>query len=112
METVLKQSAAPSDLFAAALSLAVDMPHLEDFLRTSCDEIAEPAIRPTLQSNAPRIAIGTAVGYWQARQRDVPSRFVLDGGRRFCAQRGREDVSGNPPTIGLRRCCARIATLP
>ena len=72
VETVLKQPAAPSDLFAAALSRAADMPHLEDFLGTSCDEIAEPAIRPMLQSDAPRIAIATAVGYWQARQRDVP----------------------------------------
>ena len=72
VETVLKQPAAPSDLFAAALSRAADMPHLEDFLMTSCEEIAEPAIGPMLQSNAPRIAIATAVAYWLARQRDLP----------------------------------------
>ena len=72
VETVLKQQTAPSDLFAAALSQAADMPHLEDFLGSSCDEIAEPAIRSMLQSDAPRIAMATAVGYWQARQGDVP----------------------------------------
>lgn len=72
VETVMRQPAAPSDLFAAALSRAVDMPHLEDFLGTSCDEIAEPVIRSMLQSDAPRIAIATAVGYWQAQQGAVP----------------------------------------
>ena len=112
METVLRQPAAPSDLFAAALSQAADMPHLEDFLGTSCDEIAEPAIRSMLQSDAPRIAIATAVGYWQARQGDVPSRSVLRGDGRFCARRGTEDVVGSPPTIGSGRFCPRIATLP
>ncbi len=92
VETVLRQPAAPSDLFAAALSRAVDMPHLEDFLGTWCDEIAEPAIRSMLQSNAPRIAVATAVSYWRERQRDVPEshraawrwavlRSARDGGR-------------------------------
>ena len=72
VETVLKQRVAPSDLFAAALSRAVDMPHLEDFLTSSCREIPEAAISTMLQSDVPRIAVATAVGYWMARQGDVP----------------------------------------
>ena len=72
VETVLEHRAAPSDLFAAALSRAVDMPHLEDFLKSSRFEIPEAAIRAMMQSNVPRIATATAVGYWLARERDVP----------------------------------------
>ena len=71
VETVLKQRAAPSDLFAAALSRAADMPHLEDFLKSSCSEIPESAIRSMLEWNVPRIATATAVGYWLARDREV-----------------------------------------
>ena len=72
VETVLDEPAAPSDLFAAALSRAGDMPHLEDFLRLSHFEIPEAAIRTMLQSDVPRIAAATAVGYWQARKGEVP----------------------------------------
>ena len=72
VETVLKQPAAPSDLFAAALSRAVEMPHLEDFLRSPRFEIPEAVIRAMLQSNVPRIAAAAAVGYWLTRKREVP----------------------------------------
>ena len=72
VETVLKQRAAPSGLFAAALFRAADMPHLEDFLKTSCSEIPESALRSMLESNAPRIATAAAVGYWLDREHEVP----------------------------------------
>ena len=73
VETVLKQPAAPSDLLAEVLSHAADMPHLEDFLRISCSEIPDAAIRSMLESNVPRIATATAVGYWLTQGREVPS---------------------------------------
>ena len=72
VETVLKQRSSPSDLFAAALSRAADMPHLKDFLGISCSEIPEAAIRSMLESNVPRIAVATAVAYWQDRQHEIP----------------------------------------
>ena len=72
VETVLAQRAAPSDLFAAALSHAADMPNLEDFLCSSPFEIPEVAIRAMLESDVPRIASAAAIGYWQARQGEIP----------------------------------------
>ena len=72
VEMVLKQRTVPSDLFVAALSRAADMPHLEDFLKISCSEIPEAAIRSMLGSKAPRIATATAVGCWLAREREIP----------------------------------------
>ena len=72
VETVLAQPAVPSDLFAAALSHAAEMPNLEDFLGSSPFELPEPAIRAMLQSDIPRIAAAAAIGYWEARQGEVP----------------------------------------
>ena len=72
VETVLEHRAAPNDLFAVALSRAVDMPHLEDFLKSRRSQIPEAATRAMLQSNVPRIAAATAVGYWLAREGDIP----------------------------------------
>ena len=72
VETVLAQREEPSDLFAAALAHAAGMPNLEDFLGSSRFEIPEAAIRAMLQSKVSRIAAAAAIGYWQARQGDIP----------------------------------------
>ena len=94
VETVLQQGAAPSDLFASALSCAADMPHLEDFLVSSCREIPEAEISAMLQSDVPRIAVATAVGYWIARQGDVPESLRSEWRRAVhCSARG-EATSG------------------
>ena len=72
VETVLTQREAPSDLFAAALRRAADMPHLEDFMNFSRNEIPEVVTSAMLHSNVTRIAVATAVGYWLARKGAVP----------------------------------------
>ena len=72
VETVLTQREAPSDLFAGALCRAADMPHLEDFIRFSRNEIPEVVTNAMLHSNVTRIAVATAVGYWLDRERQVP----------------------------------------
>ena len=72
VETVLIQRAAPCDLFAEALSHAAEMPNLEDFLGSSPFDIPEAATRAMLESSVPRVAAAAAIGYWQARQGEIP----------------------------------------
>ena len=71
VETVLSHPAPPCDLLAAALSEAEDMPHLEDFLNSSCLRIPDATIREMLQSNVSRVAMGAAVSYWLTHRGNI-----------------------------------------
>ena len=75
VETVLTQREAPSDLFAAALCGAADMPHLEDFMKFSRNKIPEVVTSAMLHSTVTRIAVAAAVGSWLDREREVPESF-------------------------------------
>ena len=72
VETVLTQREAPTDLFSAALCHAADMPHLEDFMKFSRDEIPEIVTSAMLHSNVTRIAVAAATGYWLDQERVMP----------------------------------------
>ena len=63
VEAVLVHHDPPSSLLDDVLSKAADMPSSEDFVIASCPAIANSTIHKMLQSNVPRIAGATAIGY-------------------------------------------------
>lgn len=74
VQVVLTHQSAPADLRCRALSVAHEMPMLEDFMRERCREMSESTIAELLQSGDARVAVASALGYW-------------------CAHRGAEDAA-------------------
>ncbi|MDE0222856.1 MAG: helix-turn-helix domain-containing protein [Spirochaetaceae bacterium] len=64
VQVVLTHQSAPADLRCQALSVAHEMPMLEDFMRERCREMSESTIAELLQSSDARVAVATALGYW------------------------------------------------
>ncbi len=68
VQAVLTHRAPPVDTHSLALSLAPDMPMLEEFLSTRCRGLSESTTRELLRSNDVRVAVAIAVGLWRGRR--------------------------------------------
>ena len=72
---VLVHRSPPRDLLDIALSVASDMPDLEDFLALWCLEMPNATIREMMRSNTPRIAVAASVGYWRGNNGNIADEF-------------------------------------
>ena len=72
---VLVHRSPPRDLFDFALSVACDIPDLENFLASGCHRMADATIREMMRSSIPRIAVATSVGYWRSNNGNIADEF-------------------------------------
>ena len=73
-KAVLVHRSPPRDLLDTALSVASDMPALEDFLALSC-RVPDATIREMMRSSTPRIAVAASVGYWRGNNGNIAEEF-------------------------------------
>ena len=74
-EAVLVHRSPPSDLLDTALSVASDMPDLENFMTSLCLGMPDATIREMMRSDTPRIAVAASVSYWQGTNGNIADEF-------------------------------------
>ena len=72
---VLVHRSPPIDLLDTSLSVASDMPDLENFMTSSCLGMPDATIREMMRSDTPRIAVAASVGYWQGTNGNIADEF-------------------------------------
>ena len=95
VETVLKHQVHPCRLLTEAVSKAAEIPDLRGFIMASFPSVPKTTITAMIRSNNHRVALATAVVYWQENRRRIPKPIRPAWRRALLRSAGGADSSGS-----------------
>ena len=110
VQTVLTHRALPRKTRTEAISAAAEMPNLRGFLLASCRSVPLTTITEMICSKNPRLAVATAVAFWQANRGGIPNS-IRSAWRSAILRSATDTGIGRSDTHGILEILSKEAAL-